>query len=42
MRDWKNIRTWTRPEMMKRVARFRNLKGSDGGLPSCSGSFTVR
>jgi quercetin dioxygenase-like cupin family protein len=31
--DWRNIRTWTRDEMMKRVARFKNLKGSDGGLP---------
>jgi hypothetical protein len=30
---WKNIRTWSKPEMMKRVARFRQLKGSDGGLP---------
>jgi len=33
MSDWKNIRTWSREEMMKRVARFRSLKGSDGGLP---------
>jgi mannose-6-phosphate isomerase-like protein (cupin superfamily) len=33
MSDWKNIRTWSKPEMMKRVARFRKLKGSDGGLP---------
>ena len=33
MDDWKNIRTWTREEMMKRVARFKALKGSDGGLP---------
>jgi hypothetical protein len=33
MDDWKNIRTWTRDQMMKRVARFRKLKGSDGGLP---------
>ena len=33
MSDWKNIRTWTRAEMMKRVARFKDLKGSDGGLP---------
>jgi hypothetical protein len=33
MDDWKNIRTWTRDEMMKRVARFKQLKGSDGGLP---------
>ena len=32
MDDWKNVRTWTREEMMKRVARFRKLKGSDGGL----------
>jgi mannose-6-phosphate isomerase-like protein (cupin superfamily) len=33
MDDWKNIRTWPREEMLKRVARFRGLKGSDGGLP---------
>jgi mannose-6-phosphate isomerase-like protein (cupin superfamily) len=33
MDDWKNIRNWTREEMMKRVARFKSLKGSDGGLP---------
>jgi mannose-6-phosphate isomerase-like protein (cupin superfamily) len=33
MDDWKNIRTWPRDEMLKRVARFRGLKGSDGGLP---------
>jgi len=33
MDAWKNIRTWTRAEMMKRVARFKKLKGSDGGLP---------
>ena len=33
MDDWKTIRTWPREEMLKRVARFRALKGSDGGLP---------
>ena len=33
MRDWREIRNWTHDEMMKRVARFRTLKGSDGGLP---------
>jgi len=33
MEDWKSIRAWSRDEMMKRVARFRELKGSDGGLP---------
>ena len=33
MQAWKNIRTWSKPEMMKRVARFRKLRGSDGGLP---------
>ena len=27
------IRNWTRDEMMKRVAFFRNLKGSKTGLP---------
>jgi hypothetical protein len=33
MNEWKDIRAWSRDEMMKRVARFRTLKGSDGGLP---------
>jgi hypothetical protein len=33
MADWKDIRNWSRAEMMKRVARFKDLKGSDGGLP---------
>ena len=33
MDDWRSIKTWSRDEMMKRVARFRTLKGSDGGLP---------
>ena len=33
MNDWREIRVWTRGEMMKRVARFKQLKGSDGGLP---------
>ena len=33
MNDWRKTRTWSRDEMMKRVARFRKLKGSDGGLP---------
>jgi mannose-6-phosphate isomerase-like protein (cupin superfamily) len=33
MSNWKDIRVWTREEMMKRVARFKDLKGSDGGLP---------
>ena len=33
MSDWREIRNWSRDEMMKRVARFRTLKGSDGGLP---------
>jgi mannose-6-phosphate isomerase-like protein (cupin superfamily) len=33
MNSWKNIRTWPKVEMMKRVARFKSLKGSDGGLP---------
>ena len=33
MSDWREIRTWKRDEMMKRVARFKSLKGSDGGLP---------
>jgi mannose-6-phosphate isomerase-like protein (cupin superfamily) len=33
MSDWRLVRTWSRGEMMKRVARFKKLKGSDGGLP---------
>ena len=33
MSTWKEIRTWSRDDMMKRVARFGRLKGSDGGLP---------
>jgi hypothetical protein len=33
MSEWREIRAWSREEMMKRVARFRALKGSDGGLP---------
>ena len=33
MNDWRRIRNWTRGEMMKRIARFKKLKGSDGGLP---------
>ena len=33
MSDWRTIRNWSRAEMEKRVARFRKLKGSDGGLP---------
>ena len=33
MSDWKDIRNWSREEMMQRVARFKELKGSDGGLP---------
>src|ERR671915_88369 len=33
MSDWRTVRTWSRDEMLKRVARFNKLKGSDGGLP---------
>ncbi len=33
MEDWRNIRNWTREEMLQRVARFNRLRGSDGGLP---------
>src|SRR5919201_1568409 len=33
MNDWRQVRAWSRDEMMKRVARFKKLKGSDGGLP---------
>jgi hypothetical protein len=33
MNDWKSIRYVSKAEMMKRVARFKKLRGSDGGLP---------
>jgi len=33
MGDWRQVRAWSRDEMMKRVARFKDLKGSEGGLP---------
>jgi hypothetical protein len=33
MNDWRTTRIWSREEMLKRVARFKRLKGSDGGLP---------
>jgi hypothetical protein len=33
MADWQELRVWTRDEMMKRVARFKDLQGSAGGLP---------
>jgi hypothetical protein len=33
MNDWRSIRNWSREEMLRRVARFKALKGSDGGLP---------
>src|ERR671924_832583 len=33
MNDWRQVRAWSRDEMLKRVARFKDLKGSDGGLP---------
>jgi mannose-6-phosphate isomerase-like protein (cupin superfamily) len=33
MNDWRTIRNWSRGEMLTRVARFKKLKGSDGGLP---------
>ena len=33
MADWRRIRTLSRKQMLKRVARFARLKGSDGGLP---------
>src|SRR3954465_1996633 len=33
MKDWKQIRTLPKQAMLKRVARFKKLKGSDGGLP---------
>jgi len=33
MNAWRQIRAWSREEMMKRVARFKKLQGSDGGLP---------
>jgi mannose-6-phosphate isomerase-like protein (cupin superfamily) len=33
MDDWRTVRNWSRGEMLQRVARFKRLKGSDGGLP---------
>jgi mannose-6-phosphate isomerase-like protein (cupin superfamily) len=33
MADWRRIRTLSRKQMLRRVARFAKLKGSDGGLP---------
>lgn len=33
MSNWKTIRTMSRSRMLKRVARFAKLRGSDGGLP---------
>ena len=33
MGDWRSVRNWSRQEMLNRVARFKKLKGSDGGLP---------
>ncbi len=33
MAEWKKIRTLSKQQMLKRVARFSRLKGSDGGLP---------
>jgi mannose-6-phosphate isomerase-like protein (cupin superfamily) len=33
MAEWRKIRTLSRAQMMKRVARFSKLRGSDGGLP---------
>ena len=33
MSDWRTIRNLPKHEMVKRVARFKKLKGSDGGLP---------
>ena len=33
MDNWRVIRNWSRGEMSKRIARFKALKGSDGGLP---------
>src|ERR671934_1181253 len=33
MNDWRQVRAWSKSEMLKRVARFKKLQGSDGGLP---------
>jgi len=33
MADWRRIRSVSKAAMLKRVARFGKLKGSDGGLP---------
>jgi hypothetical protein len=31
--DWRNVRVISREEMTKRIARFKDVKGSPGGLP---------
>jgi quercetin dioxygenase-like cupin family protein len=31
--DWRDVRTISRYEMMQRIALFKDLKGSTGGLP---------
>ena len=41
MASWKDIRVVSREDMMKRVARFKKLKGSDGGLPDSPLSHCV-
>ena len=33
MDDWRTVRVMPRAEMLKRVARFKELKGSEKGLP---------
>lgn len=33
MGDWRKVRVVSRGDMLKRVARFKDLQGSDGGLP---------
>ncbi len=33
MNDWREVRVWSLEEILKRVARFKDLQGSDGGLP---------
>ena len=36
------ITYWSREQMAKRIARFKDLKGSDGGLPDSSYHASIR
>jgi hypothetical protein len=47
MDDWRTVRVMPRAEMLKRVARFKELKGSEKGLwatsrPRCLPAWSGR